>query len=255
VFSPKSETGGGFHDVVENARRRRLSFNANAVQSPKQSALKAGYLLKKSHIMATWRCRYFVLFAGRIEYFVDQHDQYPRSTIPLTGAEIHPPKKMTVNGVTDHWGLVVEPHAKHRERAFRIASEHTGEDGFAEMNTWAQLLEMASSRAHIQLHAAAATVENATLATGSSSASTTTSSSSSSAAAAAEENNTHTHSNFGVGLGVVAGVRNSTRTKVKQLSKKAIVSGKELNVLCSHSYYFSFFLSKHIYHTHKCILI
>lgn len=40
--------------------------------------LQAGWLLKKRDILSGWRCRYFVVYKGRVEYYVDQHDLQPR---------------------------------------------------------------------------------------------------------------------------------------------------------------------------------
>ena len=34
--------------------------------------LQAGWLLKKRDILSGWRCRYFVVYKGRVEYYVDQ---------------------------------------------------------------------------------------------------------------------------------------------------------------------------------------
>ena len=70
-----------------------------------QQPLKAGFLLKKRDILTGWRSRYFVVYPGRLEYYVDQHDIHSRATISLVGAEVQSAKRQTVNGVAEHWGL------------------------------------------------------------------------------------------------------------------------------------------------------
>lgn len=77
-----------------------------AVSADGQQPLKAGFLLKKRDILAGWRCRYFVVYPGKLEYYIDQHDIHSRACISLTGAEIQPAKRMSVNGVGEHWGLL-----------------------------------------------------------------------------------------------------------------------------------------------------
>jgi hypothetical protein len=67
--------------------------------------LKSGWLLKKRDLFSGWRCRYFVVYPGRVDYFIDQHDMQTRGTVPLYGAEVSPVRKMTINGVSDHWGM------------------------------------------------------------------------------------------------------------------------------------------------------
>ena len=67
--------------------------------------MKSGWLYKKRDIIVGWRCRYFLVYPGRVEYFRDEHDVIPRGVIPLMGAEIKGPRKCTLNGSDDHWSL------------------------------------------------------------------------------------------------------------------------------------------------------
>lgn len=43
--------------------------------------LKSGWLLKQRSLIRGWRCRFFVVYPGRLEYFVNQHDRFPRGII------------------------------------------------------------------------------------------------------------------------------------------------------------------------------
>jgi hypothetical protein len=79
-----------------------------------------------------------------VEYFVDQHDLHPRCVVPLYGAEVSVARKATINGAPDHWMLTVEPHHRYKEKAFKLASELTGEDGMMEAYTWVQVFQIAS---------------------------------------------------------------------------------------------------------------
>eukprot|EP01034_Spumella_vulgaris_P021606 gene21607-27645_t len=96
-----------------------------------QQPLKAGFLLKKRDILA-----------GRLEYYVDQHDIHSRATISLVGAEITPAKRTTVNGVGEHWGLLVK--TKNPDKTFRLASEMSGMEGMVETTTWEQVFNIAT---------------------------------------------------------------------------------------------------------------
>jgi hypothetical protein len=41
-----------------------------------------------------------------VEYYVDEHDRYPRDVISLLGAEVSKPKKCAVNGESDHYNVM-----------------------------------------------------------------------------------------------------------------------------------------------------
>ena len=76
--------------------------------------IKSGWLLKKRDTWNAWRCRYFVLYTGKLAYYTDQHDTTPKAIIPLVGqtpgqtqrAAIYAEKQCTINGNPDHWYLM-----------------------------------------------------------------------------------------------------------------------------------------------------
>ena len=100
--------------AVAGARARtRTDSNANevvaalkSVESKSKQAslpLKSGWLLKKRELWNGWRCRYFVLYPGKLAYYTDQHDTQPKAVISLAGAEVYAPKRCTISGNSDHW--------------------------------------------------------------------------------------------------------------------------------------------------------
>eukprot|EP01036_Dinobryon_divergens_P030338 gene30338-39567_t len=105
--------------------------------------LKAGWLLKKRDILSGWRCRYFVVYKGRVEYYVDQHDLQPRQVLSLAGAEVQPYKRVSVNGMGEYWGLSIETKYKE-QKLFRLASELTGVEGSVEASSWETVFREAS---------------------------------------------------------------------------------------------------------------
>ena len=127
-----------FHavDVSADNINRMESLNGHNVP------IKSGWLLKKRDFIFGWQCRYFVVYVGRVEYYIDQHDQHPKGVIQLFGAEITTASKCSVNGVNDHWSISIEP--RNRERAFRLASELTGEEGMVDATSWVQVFMTAA---------------------------------------------------------------------------------------------------------------
>eukprot|EP01038_Epipyxis_sp_PR26KG_P005575 gene5575-7700_t len=104
--------------------------------------LKSGWLLKKRDIISGWRCRYFVVYVGRVEYYKDEHDTTPRGVIQLTNAEVNPARKVYVNGIGEYWGITVD--TKMRDKTLRLASEFTGDEGMVDAHTWEQVFKEAS---------------------------------------------------------------------------------------------------------------
>ena len=127
-----------FHteDLTSDSVGRKDLLNSHSVP------IKAGWLLKKRDFIFGWQCRYFVVYVGRVEYYIDQHDQHPKGVIHLFGAEITTATKCSVNGVNDHWSISIEP--RNRERAFRLASEFTGEEGMVDATSWVQVFMIAA---------------------------------------------------------------------------------------------------------------
>ena len=72
----------------------------------KAQPLKAGWLLKKRDIFSGWRLRYFVVYSDRMEYYVDQYDATPKSTLSLLDVEVQPVKRVTVHSGMEHWGIM-----------------------------------------------------------------------------------------------------------------------------------------------------
>jgi hypothetical protein len=107
----------------------------------KLQPLKAGWLLKKRDIFSGWRCRYFVVHADRLEYFIDQHDPMPKVAASLEDAEVQPVKRVAVHSDGEYWGIIVE--TKNPKSTFRLASELTGVEGQVECATWEKVFAVA----------------------------------------------------------------------------------------------------------------
>lgn len=71
----------------------------------KVQPLKAGWLLKKRDIFSGWRCRYFVVYPDRLEYFIDQFDSTPKATMSLLDVEVQPVKRVNMPSAGEHWGI------------------------------------------------------------------------------------------------------------------------------------------------------
>ena len=78
--------------------------------------IKTGWLLKKRDVWNAWRCRYFVVYPGKLAYYTDQHDPQPKAIISITSentkmqlatrANIYAEKQCTINGNHEHWYLM-----------------------------------------------------------------------------------------------------------------------------------------------------
>ena len=104
------------HTVITTEMMKRLGAvpGPDPTSSPAPQAdpfaaphpLKTGWLLKKRDVFSSWRCRYFVLYPGKLAYYTDQHDSQPKAVIPLLDADIYAAKRCTIAGNTDHWYLM-----------------------------------------------------------------------------------------------------------------------------------------------------
>lgn len=116
----------------------------------KKFPLKEGFLLKKVSFLSGWKGRYFVVYPGRFEYYIDINDKIagkpPKAVVDLLDAQIYTASKCNVNGEGDHWSWIVEPHSRYKEKAFRLASERKAEEGQVDAFTWVQVFEIAASR-------------------------------------------------------------------------------------------------------------
>ena len=101
------------------------NHDINSLQSS-NVPLRSGWLLKKRDIFAAWRCRFFHVYPGRLEYFIGPQDVMARGIVQLYGAEVVGPKRCNVNGIPDHYSLTVTPSNNNRDRSFRLTSESVG---------------------------------------------------------------------------------------------------------------------------------
>ena len=110
--------------------------------------LKSGWMLKKKEIMRGWNSRYFRVYVGRFEYFMDPNDESPRAVIPLLDAKVSAfPKEIKVRGYDMHYQIMIEP--KYHEKSFRLASERGGSPGKVEIESWQAAFNIASKPADI----------------------------------------------------------------------------------------------------------
>lgn len=84
---------------------RFVSMDTSTLRASNK-ALKSGWLLKKRDIFSGWRCRYFVVYPDRLEYFVDQSDSTPKATFSLADVEVQPVKRVNMPGTGEHWGFM-----------------------------------------------------------------------------------------------------------------------------------------------------
>lgn len=141
LSASKSEDGDKTHDM--NTPQKKLFSRSGITEDFGEIPLKHGWLLKKRDIFSGWRNRYFVVFSNRVEYYIDQCDIHSRATIPLTGCEIIEPKKFKLNGIPNHWYIVVDSKVAGIGKTLKLASETPGDAGFAEVFKWAQALQQA----------------------------------------------------------------------------------------------------------------
>lgn len=104
--------------------------------------LRSGWLLKKRDLFTGWRSRYFKLYVGRVEYFVEPGDPLPRASINLLNAKITPASEIRINGQGRSYQIMVEP--KKSEKCFKLASELTGEDGKQDAESWFMAFDIAT---------------------------------------------------------------------------------------------------------------
>jgi hypothetical protein len=144
-YQSSSSSSLGQNDTMGNSsalsvtKFYRMNYNGDLIQP-----LKHGWLHKKRDIFTGWRPRYIVVYHGRVEYYVNEHDRYPRDVISLLGAEVSLPKKCAVNGEPDHYYIIVEPRGLGASKSLKLASEHVGVNAHAEASTWVKVFQIAS---------------------------------------------------------------------------------------------------------------
>ena len=84
--------------VLKSSKKRWRGPTTSSMNHKKKKPLKVGWFYKRRDIIMGWRCRYFKIYPGQVEYFRDEQDVIPRGVIPILGAEIKGPLKCTVNG-------------------------------------------------------------------------------------------------------------------------------------------------------------
>lgn len=139
-----SSDRGASDESDEEAGQRRLEQGSLMSHSPATSKLRrsvdrvvlSGWLYKQRAWRAGYQCRYFKVYPGRVEYFINNDDSAARSIIDITSAIVVDPVQVRVNGTNDHWMVHVLP--RERSQAFRVASEQRGEVGKADITLWAQ---------------------------------------------------------------------------------------------------------------------
>jgi len=109
--------------------------------------IKSGWLIKRGDMMQGWKQRYFKIYIGRVEYFVDPLDEVPRAVIPLLEAKISTPtevrNRLHNRGV--YHQIVVDP--KYHEKSFKLISPRKGAEGLVEIKEWTRAFEVATKPA------------------------------------------------------------------------------------------------------------
>jgi hypothetical protein len=109
--APMRRIHSGNRDNEDSGSRRPTVAAVSGSPGPVSGAplgqvLKSGWLLKKRDVFNGWRCRYFVLYPGKLAYYTDQHDTQPKAVVSLVGAEVYAAKRCTISGNSDHWYLM-----------------------------------------------------------------------------------------------------------------------------------------------------
>ncbi len=131
---------------VKSATRAYINQSLGVEESTTSQLIWSGWMLKKKEILHGWNSRYFKVYAGRFEYFMDPNDESPRAVIPLLDAKVSlMPKEIRVKGYDMHYQLMVEP--KYHEKSFRLASERGGSAGKKEIQDWQAAFDIGSKPA------------------------------------------------------------------------------------------------------------
>jgi len=110
-----------------------------------QRPLRAGWLLKKRDILTGWQSRYFKVYVGRMEYFLEEKDTSPRAVIALLGAKVTQTQEIRIHGALGHYQISVEPN--FGEKRFTLASESSGDNGKQDAESWFMTFDLASKPA------------------------------------------------------------------------------------------------------------
>jgi len=109
--------------------------------------IKSGWLMKRGDMMHGWKQRYFKVYIGRVEYFVDPQDEVPRAVIPLLDAKISSPtevrNRLQNRGV--FYQITLDP--KYHEKSFKLISPKKGGEGLVEIKEWIRAFDVATKPA------------------------------------------------------------------------------------------------------------
>lgn len=148
IFSSVEKSSGHSVESTKTLNRAYISNTRAEDEAMTTRPLKAGWMLKKKEIMRGWNSRYFKVYVGRFEYFMDPNDENPRAVIPLLDAKVSAlPKEIRLRGYDMHYQIMIEP--KYHEKSFRLASERGGSHGKDEIESWQTAFDIASKPADI----------------------------------------------------------------------------------------------------------
>lgn len=114
---------------------------AKTRKDPSSQLLKSGWLLKRKDVLRGWNSRYFKVYVGRFEYYMDPSDDIPRAVIPMWEATHTYPEQVKVKGYVHHQ-IFIEP--KLIDKTFRLASERKGIEGRDDMLEWGFAFEVST---------------------------------------------------------------------------------------------------------------
>jgi hypothetical protein len=147
---PSPSLGNGAAMSTKSTSRAYINNSHAEDEAMTTQPLKSGWMLKKKEIMRGWNSRYFRVYVGRFEYFMDPNDESPRAVIPLLDAKVSAlPKEIKVRGYDMHYQIMIEP--KYHEKSFRLASERGGSAGQTEIQSWQAAFNIASKPADVAI--------------------------------------------------------------------------------------------------------
>lgn len=98
---------GEFFAISSSSNNNSLPIRSNRLPSNSgEQPIKSGWLLKKRDIISGWKCRYFEVFKGKLNYYSKENDTVPRGTISLENAEIGPVRSFKIKKINEYWGFM-----------------------------------------------------------------------------------------------------------------------------------------------------
>ena len=105
--------------------------------------IKSGWLIKRGDMMHGWKRRFFKVFIGRAEYFIDPQDDVPRAVIPLLESKVSEPievrNRLQNRGI--FYQIIIEP--KYHEKSVKLISQKKEGEGLLEIREWIRVFEIA----------------------------------------------------------------------------------------------------------------